>query len=273
MTISLDKDSHVYSRDGRSYISVTTLIDLYVPPFDHDYWSTYKAVKDILENYWEWGSYKKKAGNWEGVVEYFQLNGAAPYNDQIEQRRKFYLDKWEKEGKTARDKGTRVHSMLERSTSEMQSLDQRDGLILIPQRSRDILEAQDFRGSGVFTELMVYNDEYRIAGTVDKVQKVERMVFITDYKTSKEITSDAFRDEKMLPPFETVPNANFYHYGFQLSLYGWMLERAGYKIGALNIEHRSRNSGRWIATYPVSYDRRAVRKMLTHYKDNYMNHA
>ena len=48
--VCFNDSEHVYwnEESGDRYISVTTLIDKYVQPFDKEFWSSYKALEQLL---------------------------------------------------------------------------------------------------------------------------------------------------------------------------------------------------------------------------------
>lgn len=263
--ITFNEEKHEYIRGDVKYISVTTLIERYEKPFDSEYWSTYKAVKDVLERYGEWSQYKWGAGGWESVVEFYKTY-SHPRSQEITIRRLWYLTEWDRTGKTARDRGTVIHNALEKKTNEALFVkDEEHGDILIPSHSTPLDPLNAAGENLVMSEVRIYNDRYQVAGTVDRVDKKNMVVNLRDHKTSKEITKVAFRDEKMLPPVEHLPQANYYGYSIQLSLYAWMLAQFGYSIGTLNIDHRSRKDGSLLGAYPVTYLKKEVESILLHY--------
>lgn len=65
---------------------------------------------------------------------------------------------------------------------------------------------------------------------------VDTYVDIDDYKTNKEIElENPF--QKMKEPISHLDDCNYNHYALQISLYAYMLEQKGYKIGTLSITH------------------------------------
>ena len=95
---------------------------------------------------------------------------------------------------------------------------------------------------------------------MDWVRKKGRQVWIKDYKTSKEITKEAFRDEKLKFPLDGLLNANWHIYAMQLSTYGWMMERCGYEVMGLDVIHT-----RTETTYNMPYLRDHVKRMMEDY--------
>jgi hypothetical protein len=79
MPVVFDEPSHTYTaHTGERYISATTLIKKYTPPFDEDYWSAYKAIQEVLQEKFEWDDYKRRVGGWENVVPVTRANKEFP---------------------------------------------------------------------------------------------------------------------------------------------------------------------------------------------------
>jgi hypothetical protein len=119
------------------------------------------------------------------------------------------------------------------------------------------LNLNDLR-EGIYPELRVYNDQYEIAGHVDRVEVFKNNVIdIEDYKTCRDknnangIRKMSFNDERMLYPLQMFPNSNYWHYVVQLNLYAWILKKRGYKPRSLTIRHKA-----WLDTEEIPNDRR-----------------
>lgn len=264
MAVVFHEHNHTYLNDqGQQYISVTTLIKKYTPPFNQDYWSSYKALKDVLEGAGVWQVYKEKAGGWEVVVEYCRKIKNFPYKDAIIQRKKYYILMWKEKGEEARQKGTAFHNKAEEKTKGMRIVleDLREVEVF---SDRDILANPEFNDFGLFPELLIYNDKHKLAGQADWVLKEKNVVHIKDYKTSKDIEMESFRGETLYHPINNLPNANYHTYSLQLSLYAYMLECRGYKVGKLTIEHIKNEYESKL--YPVTYLRKEVHALLKDYE-------
>lgn len=266
MPVRFEEKSHRYiSHKGYDYISVTTLIKQYTPPFDADYWSAYKALKEVLTANGVWDKYRIEHG-WENVVTIARRDKNFKYRKEVIARKRELLSEWEDKKNDAAEAGTRFHKSAEDST--------RKAMVWEEDSTIPILGSYDLIGTskttkklenGLLTELLLYDDELEIAGQADWVLVKDGEVYIKDYKTSKEIKMKSFADEVLLHPLEEFPNCNFYTYAIQLSLYAYMLEKAGYKISRLNLEHVDRSTFTTIATHPVKYHKDAVIKLLNHY--------
>lgn len=271
MPVVFDEASHRYtSHKGHEYISVTSLIKQYTPPFDADFWAAYKALKDVLTAKGEWREYLDKVGGWENVVAAARMDKTFLHKKEVSVRKKEYLAEWDENRDKAARAGTKFHKAREEETKKDLVFDDtfipvigEIDLLQVNETSRKI--GLPKITDGLCTELLLYDDELEVAGQADWVLLKDGEVFIKDYKTSKEIKMKPFGEEVLLHPLETFPNCNFYIYSIQLSLYAFILERAGYKISRLTIEHIDRSTFETIATYPAEYHRDAVIKLLTHY--------
>jgi hypothetical protein len=267
MPVRFEEASHRYvSHKGYDYISVTTLIKQYTPPFDEDFWSAYKALERVLTPLGLWADYKRNAGGWENVVAVARADKAFPYRKEVIQAKRDILAEWHDTKTDAAAAGTMFHKSQEKTVIAGGSYIDDDTIPVLTGKVDLFNEAKHKKiENGLLTELLVYDDDFEVAGQADWVLVRDGVVHIKDYKTSKEIKMKAFQDEVLLHPLGMFPNCNFYTYSIQLSLYAFILERIGYKIGMLSIEHVDRGTFDTIAVHPVGYHRDAVINLLTDY--------
>ncbi len=73
----------------------------------------------------------------------------------------------------------------------------------------------------IFTELMVYSNKYKIAGTVDCLirNRETRAISILDWKTNKKIKDKNPYSKKMKTPLNHLDNCEINKYSLQLGLY------------------------------------------------------
>ena len=255
MPVTFDEASHTYtSHKGTQYISVTTLIKKYVPEFDSHYWSTYKAMKAVLESKNEWKKYKDNCGGWENVVAVVRADKGFKYREEVMQKKREFLAMWAEEGKAAAARGTAYHKKREEEV--------RSGVTVHDSKEYYTLTgdplASKIEADGVYPELLLYDDELEIAGQADWVLKSGNTIHIKDYKTSKDVSKLGFMEEMLLYPLNGLLNAKFYVYSVQMSLYAYILERQGYDIGSLVIEHVDGRTQETIDVLPTSYYRDEV---------------
>lgn len=231
--VGYNDSAHTYTNiiSGEKYESVTTLIKRFTPEFKGEYWATYKAIKDVLENVGLWYNYKREAGGWENVVDYYLKNGYLSIAEDIAFRKQVYLDAWAEEGRVANIKGSIIHEDLEKAAYHAHYI--KEGEINYEVTQEDILDIQDFTSNRIYPELLIHNDEYMVAGQADKVFKQGLQVDVHDYKTYKKLEYEGFRGETLLAPLAHIQNGNYWKTAIQLSIYGWMLEELGYEVRTL----------------------------------------
>jgi hypothetical protein len=180
--VIFNEESHTYIRleDSKILKGVTGLISKYKNPFDKDPF----AEKYCLKN---------------GLI------------------KEDVLEEWDMKGKVSRNQGHVIHKIFEDYINT--------GKIIKPCIYNNELQAERFiknffltgRLIPVETEMIVYNDS--IASQIDFIAKTpEGDHFIFDPKTNKEIEKNSY-GKMMLAPFNHVPDASFYHYSIQVSIY------------------------------------------------------
>jgi len=267
--VTFDEPSHTYSNsEGEQYISVTTLIKKYSTPFDSTYWSQYKALKDVLEARGEWKRYKLEAGGWENVVNYCRFLPSFPYGPQVKERIQYYLKLWKEGGEDAAERGRIFHKKAELRTKNS---------VIITETLREvdlvykemIIEKPDFNSVKVYAEQIVYSHKYRVAGQVDWIYKEGRDLYIKDYKTCREISTEAFMDQTLLGPLSHLADTKFNKFQLQLSIYACLLEMVGYNIKRLLVEHVLTDEDR--KPIEIKYLREEAIKLLDEHLRDYRN--
>jgi hypothetical protein len=269
--IHFDAATHKYSKDGYIYTSVTTLIKSYCNPFDSEYWSTYKAVKDILimkrgDKYWS--DYKREAGGWRNVVDRYRTQGHQ-YDLEILTKKEWYIQEWIKTGRIAADRGNRIHEEREKEIKGKTHIARTiQGNTVILQVSQDkVLPMQDFYQDKVYTEIIISNDRYKVAGMVDLTEKHNTTIHLSDYKTYKELTFEGFDNQTMKEPLQGIADCKYQMAQLQLSLYAWMFEQLGYTVGSITMIHLMGEDGKEEKKYPMIYKKNDIEAMLKHYDE------
>ena len=235
-----DEGPHKYTDTyGNEYISVTTIIGNYSPKFDKDYWLHKKARElGITE--------KELAKRWQDITDEACIRGSHTHNgleDGIKGSSMFkdaikYLNQIET---------GRCITVADIPNLKARPLDIEKFKEATNNKYPKIYEVFDFyitRGYTIYSEIGVFLPNLLISGTIDVLAiKSDRFV-ILDWKTNKDglhFTSGYYKkdktckpvqltnnwiekDEKMLPPFNTLPECNGSHYTIQLSTYARMVE-------------------------------------------------
>lgn len=119
-------------------------------------------------------------------------------------------------------------------------------------------------------EVIVYNENIGIAGTVDLVVEKNKMVGghestarsfdIIDWKTNEKIATEGYKGKSCKPPIEHLPDCAMTKYELQLSLYKYLLELSGYEIDKLILVNL-RDDETYIK-YEVPYRREEIERLL-----------
>lgn len=129
---------------------------------------------------------------------------------------------------------------------------------------------------GIYTELMIWDDDYLICGKSDRVTirtvNGNRYIKIEDYKTNKELKINYNYINKknnipvinkyMMNPIEHLVDCNYVHYCLQLSLYGFLLERKGFIVSDLELLHTTNYSKDDLKSYKLPYMKQEIINML-----------
>ena len=191
------------------YTSVTTWIHTLFPKFDAD------AVIEKM----------KKGRNWNPENKYWGKT-----NQEIK-------DEWNNNGKQVSQLGTTLHAYIEdfmNTEMNKQEYTQKDILETNnhqhPEIEWSLFEkfVEDFPTLMPYrSEWMVYDEEIKIAGSIDMIYKNEDgSVSIYDWKRCKDIIYDTeWNDMASNKCIKHLPNTNFWHYSLQLNMYKYILEK------------------------------------------------
>jgi hypothetical protein len=288
MVVQFIEKGHKYLNElGKPYTSATTLIGKYKEPFDGEYWSMYKAVQRLVEeehNEYYFQQWKGSIG-YKNVINTFVNEADEATIEKLKTTQEVIKKEWEYEKNIACFNGSNFHKAKE------------DGWLAKPEHYEGVIKrqwyttgVQDMSGKnispedlpdGVYSELVLWNHFYEIAGQADIVyiETVDgvRYIDIDDYKTNKKIDETSYQNPRtkkykmMQKPLGTVMDCNHGHYSLQLSLYAWMLEQFGFKVRNINFQHWN-NVGtkeephyEFNRDFPISYLGKEIKKMLDHY--------
>ena len=196
--IVLDHSTHTYTNihNDEKYMSVTTLIGKYKKPFDKDYWSKKIADRDGKDQ------------------------------DQV-------LKEWETITKTAQNRGTNIHSIMENYLKEQ----------FIPQGYEELIKSFDKKcvgviksNSNILCEHTVYSHDYKLAGTADVIVENSDLFYILDFKTNKKFNFNSKYNDYFYAPLDYLQQCEFTTYTIQLSIYAYLHEQlTGKKCAGLKI--------------------------------------
>jgi len=168
-------------------------------------------------------------------------------------------EKWKIINEEACTYGTAVHEELEYfiNTGEIRDSDY----------SKIVEQFSKFNFEGkLFSEVMVYSLDLMIAGTVDLIEKLDKVnINIYDFKTNKKLLKKNPWRTKMLHGLWYMDDCNFNHYTLQLSLYGYLCELKGLKVNKLMIYYINPKT-KLIESHDIVYKINEIKSMLNEYK-------
>jgi hypothetical protein len=126
-------------------------------------------------------------------------------------------EEWKKNTDDACVFGTNVHSIIESYLKT--GVDTGDSVIT------EFIKVFPYK-VGINSEKILWNDEYKIAGTSDIIVDVSSDCFdVLDVKTNKKFDFYNRFNECLLKPLDHLQNCKYSTYGLQLSLYAFMYSK------------------------------------------------
>lgn len=212
--LSFDEKKHIYTiksprledTKGEKYVSVTTWIKGLFEKFDSD-----KVINNMM-----------KSKKWPD----------SPYYGMTKSEIK---EKWNKNGKEAAEKGTRMHYNIECYYNEVKNIV--DDSVEFKyfhdferERNQDLVPYR--------TEWMVYDEDMKIAGSIDMVYRCKESgkLHIYDWKRCKDIKKTNPWQSSIHRNLDHIPDTNYWHYALQLNIYKAIIERKyGEDVEDLNL--------------------------------------
>jgi len=198
-----DPEIHKYEIDGTVFNSVTTIISRFFTIFNAD-----EAIEKM-----------KKGRNWNPNHKYW---GMQDY--EIKQN-------WEEKGMKAARQGTFLHEQIEKFYLG-QKYEKPEEFTHFLQFERD----HDFL-SPYRTEWRIFDENFKIAGTIDFIAKNGEQYEMYDWKRSLKVINKfngapitENRWDRGLDGLSDIDDTSFNHYVLQLSIYRYLIEK-NYDIG------------------------------------------
>ena len=233
MSVIFDKAKHIYYNDWTNeiYISATQLLSKFKKPFNRH-----------------------------------QISLAVAKREGVSQQE--ILDKWDKIKDDACIKGNHLHDALEQYIRYGTVND--DYNWAYDSLEDNIINITE--GTYVYkhSEKLLYNDEFKIAGTTDLLIDCGDEFCVLDFKTNKKLSTSNKYSEYLLYPLDFIQYCEYNVYALQLSLYAYMHEKETNKrVKSMRILYQQDNK---LVPYYVPYMKLEVRAMLNHYiKTKYDN--
>lgn len=198
-----DPSQHKYTYLGEQFISVTTFIQKFHKPFDTNYWSKRKAEEAGVPQDW-------------------------------------ILNEWKELNDYANEIGTDTHNWIEdHFNQKWNPLPTNLDVIHRINKFNVIYAKQLHKLEPLTFELRVFSKKWKIAGMIDSLFLYRGKIYIVDWKTNKQFTTDddIKYKEKLLAPFDKYYKSHLSEYSIQLSLYSLILEEWGFEIGGAYLVH------------------------------------
>ena len=190
--ISFEEKEHIYTIKGdNSFTSVTTWIHSHFSDFDAD-----AIIKKM-----------KKKKNFKDSI----------YFDKTDQQIK---DMWEHNRNDAANAGTKLHFDIECYYNGYPNINDSIEYKYFLEFTEKYSNLEPYR-----TEWMVYDEDLKLAGSIDMIFKKDDKFVIYDWKRSKEIKKSNWNKYSHTECISHLPDANFWHYSLQLNIYKSMLEK------------------------------------------------
>lgn len=131
---------------------------------------------------------------------------------------------WEKKGEEARMLGTQLHDKIERYYL---------GLPNTSDETYQLFEkfAEYYKLTPYRTEWAIYDEDSKIAGTLDFLNYKDGVFTIFDWKRSNNILRCGAPEKssrwgkRALEPITHIPDTTYWHYALQVSIYRYILEK------------------------------------------------
>jgi len=204
----MDEATHIYNVNGNlTYMSVTTWIHTHFSEFDAD------EVIDRMMRSWKWSQSK-----YRGMTK-----------DQIKKQ-------WKDNGDRASNAGTLMHYSIESFYNDNDVKDDSVEFSYFIQ-FHEAIQRLSNKPSPYRTEWQVYDEDNKLAGTIDMVYENEDGTLdLVDWKRCKEIKTENKWQKAITPCLSHLPDTNFWQYSLQLNTYKYIIEKNyGKKIKAMFI--------------------------------------
>ena len=223
--VTFKEKTHQYFNDeGIQYISATTFLHEFQLPFEKEKFAEKKAEKLGMTT------------------------------EQV-------LEMWKQSAIEACKFGTKTHLIMQNYIIGKEKKEEHNSLY----ESFNAIVGEDFKwAKKVWSEKLLYSDEFRIAGTADLIIEHNDYEFsVGDFKTNKSIDFCNKWGQRMLDPISHLSDCNYNLYTLQLSLYAYLFSMVfGKKCRKIFLMHLNDDKWNYI---PCNYMEYQVKSMLNHH--------
>lgn len=159
------------------------------------------------------------------------------------------LDLWDNLRDHSCARGKNYHKIMEDYIASQKSESSNESLYVSFINNLNLLG--DYKT--LHAEQIVYNHEYKVAGTADVIVDHGDTFSILDFKTNKNFRYISKYKEYLLAPIDHLQACEFNNYTMQLSLYAYMYsELSGKKLKAMAINYLNASTETW-QNIPINY--------------------
>lgn len=177
------------------------------------------------------------------------------------------LERWEQMKDVSIVKGKNIHSLLENYIKKGQMDSGWSWLYNSFEKQKELVHREY---DTIYSEKLLYDDEFKIAGTCDVLIEKDDEFSVIDFKTNKKLSTFSPFGEYLLYPIDFLQSCEYNVYALQLSLYAYMYEKIiNKKVRSLNIFYLKDDK---FIVYNTPYLKFEIKVMLNHYKQNSINH-
>lgn len=203
INFEFDPKLHRYTYEGEPFVSVTRFIQQFHKPFEQDYWSKKKAEEAGVPQDW-------------------------------------ILAEWKKLNDYANEVGTDTHQWIEDYFNQVwKPIPLNPDVLHRINKFNHIYAKHLYKLEPLKFEVRVFSKRWKIAGMIDALFVYRGKIFILDYKTNKEFTTnDNLKyKEPLLPPFQDYYKSHLTEYSIQISMYALILKEWGFDVAGGYLVH------------------------------------
>ena len=280
--LSVDKENaqvwyndslHKYydKKDNSVYISCTQLIHEYVPKYDENWWSQYKALERLVGT--EFAKYKSRLLQTHRITNDI-LSNLNVSEDDLKKEQSNILKEWERKRNESCERGTKIHAEWENKFYDNKNEPTKQFGVggKIPCYKGE----WELSNHGIFPEFLLSissSDGFlKCSGQADLIICNNGEITVVDHKTNAKIEKNGFFNSKTKKtdclkfPLNHIPNSSFWIYTLQMSLYAYSIETKypEFKIKKLILNHIYHDGVQTL--HECQYLKTEVIRMLNHYK-------
>lgn len=198
-----DPIKHRYTYLDEEFTSVTRFIQQFHKPFDQDFWSKIKAEEAGVPQEW-------------------------------------IINEWKKLNDSANEIGSETHQWIEDYFNQKWRQIPTDIELVKRINKFNLIYADSlYKLEPIKFEVKIFSKKWKIAGMIDALFLYRGKIYIVDYKTNKNFTTDdnIKYKEPLLAPFHNFYKSHLTEYSIQVSLYSAILRQWGFDVAGGYLLH------------------------------------